>query len=105
MKKQYQPPIVRFENLRLLENIADVCWGYDANGYSGYLYYDRENVDGYTKFKISTHSGACSNNKDQPPRGITVDYSVGNDAIDPQTLAVMHPNFAGISKKRASGNL
>lgn len=93
MKKQYQSPIVRFESLRLRENIAEVCWGYDSNGFTGYLYYDDKDVDGYTKFRISTFSGSCSGNKDDPPRGIDVVQSKGHDLVSASTIAGFAPSF------------
>ncbi len=59
MKKSYVSPVVRFEGLQLREDIANVCWGYNANGDRNHLYYDT--TPGYMKITLN-HTGGCGNN-------------------------------------------
>lgn len=53
--KQYTSPAVRFETLRLQENIADKCWGWASSNGAGdvdSMYYDTKGP-GYVHFSVS----------------------------------------------------
>ena len=59
--KKYESPKVVYQETRLNEAIANICWAYSSNGTGGDLYYDYKGK-GWVNFTVTSNTN-CKNSK------------------------------------------
>lgn len=56
--KKYVSPKIEFNSLNLREDIADTCWGHQANKKGSPTFYYDVKVEGYISFTLG-YTGSC----------------------------------------------